>query len=300
MEAQSSQAHVDLVYHGPDVDAGSMEVRDLAPAMLALASLIEATATEANGDRARIKISLTSTSTGSFHLGLEILNTVGVQGAIDTVYSASDLTKILFGSVGGLAGTGGVWGLIKWLKGRQPSAVQHRGDNLNITINAETINIPNTVYNLSEKPEVRKSVEDVTHIVNRVGIDAVEIQQGGEVVQRVDKSNVEDFSYDGTSQIINRETSRRVFTIVNLAFRENNKWRVSDGTTNYMALVTDNAFLARVNRNEIAFSKSGQLVCQFQTVQVRTSYGKIKTEYRIIAVERYIPADQLHLPMGPV
>ena len=61
MESQSSQAHVDLVYHGPDVDAGSMEVRDLAPAMLALASLIEATATEANGDRAQIKINLTST-----------------------------------------------------------------------------------------------------------------------------------------------------------------------------------------------------------------------------------------------
>ena len=232
---------------------------------------------------------------------MEILNTIGIQGAIDSVYSASDLTKIVFGTGGGgIAGIGGVWGLIKWMKGRRPDSVQRHGDNADITINAETINVSNTIYNLSEKPEVRKSVEDVTHIVNRVGVDAVEIQQGGEVVQRVDKSNVEDFSYESTAEVLNQDVSRMVFTIVNLAFKENNKWRVSDGTTSYMALVTDNAFLARVNRNEIAFSKSGQLVCQFQTVQLQTAYGRIKTEYRIIEVERYIPADQLHLQMEPV
>ena len=48
MEIQSAQAQIDLVYHGPDVESGSMEIRDLAPAMLAMATLFESAALVAN------------------------------------------------------------------------------------------------------------------------------------------------------------------------------------------------------------------------------------------------------------
>ena len=65
---------------------------------------------------------------------------------------------------------------------------------------------------------------------------------------------------------------RKVFTIVNLAFKENNKWRVSDGSTTYIASVIDTDVLAQIDKNEIAFSKSGRLVCQFTNNSMANRY----------------------------
>ena len=298
--AQSSQAQLDLVYYGPDVESGSMEVRDLAPAMLAMASLFEAAATQANGDRAKVNINLKSTSTNSFHLGLEILNSVGgPQGVMDAVlYTAADLKEILFGVGGAGAGGGGLWWVISKMRNRKPDAVEPRGDNVNVTINAEEFNVSHIVYNLYEDGKVRKATEDIAHLVKTSdGIDAVEVQENGESLQRIDKANVSDFDFT-VPETITDSTERKVFNIVNLAFKENNKWRVSDGTTTYMASVEDADFLAKIDRNEIAFSKNGRLVCQFRTTQRLTTTG-IKSEYRIIEVERYTPASQLNLPMNP-
>ena len=293
MESQSSQAHVDLVYHGPDVDTGSMEVRDLAPAMLALASLFEAASTEMNGDRAQVKINLKSTSTNSFHLGLEILSSIGSQGVMDILHTAAELKEVLFGGAALSGGGGGVWWLIHWLKGRKPETVERREDGVHITVNGDnnTIITSPTAYNLYEQPKVRKATEDIAHIVKSEGIDAVEMQENGRVIQRIDKDNVEDFDYDGPSEVLTDDVVRKVFTIVNLAFKENNKWRVSDGSTTYMVLIEDEEFLAKVNRNEIAFAKSGQLRCHFRTIQRQTVSG-IKSEYRITLVDEYIPPNQ--------
>ena len=277
-----------------------MEVRDLAPAMLAMAALFEAAALEANGEHAKVNINLKSTSANSFHLGLEIHNIIGSQGVMDILRTASELKEILFGN--GTAGVlgGGVWWLISKLKRRKPEAVERDGANVHITINGdnnniEQVTVSNNVYNLYEQPTVRKAAEDIAHIVKSEGIDAVEVQDNQQVIQRIDKGNVDDFNYDSPSDVLTENIVRKVFTIVNVAFRENNKWRVFDGTTTYVASVDDTAFLARVNNNEIAFSKSGRLVCQFQTTQWATATG-MKSEYRIMKVERYIPASQLSLP----
>ena len=302
MEAQSTQAQIDLVYHGPDVESGSMEVRDLAPAMLAMAALFESAALVANGDRAKININLKSTSTNSFHIGLEILNTIGSQGVMDALHAASELKEILFG-VGGLGGGGGVWWLINKLKRQKPEAVNRDGANVNITINGdnnniEIVNVSDIVYSLYEQPKVRKATEDIAHIVKSEGIDAVEVQDNEQVIHRIDKSNVDNFNYDSSSDVLTDNVVRKVFTIVNLAFKENNKWRVSDGTTAYMASVVDTDVLARIDNNEVAFSKSGQLVCQFQTTQWLKDTG-IRSEYKITKVEQYIPPSQLSLPSDP-
>ena len=151
MEAQSTHAQLDLVYHGTNVVSGSMEVRDLAPAMLAMAALFEAAALEANGERAKVNINLKSTSTNSFHLGLEIQNTIGNQAVMDTLRTASDLKEILFGSVGGGL-LGGVWSLISKLKHRKPETIERNENNVHITINGdnndiEHLIISNNVYN---------------------------------------------------------------------------------------------------------------------------------------------------------
>ena len=296
MEAQSTHAQLDLVYHGTNVVSGSMEVRDLAPAMLAMAALFEAAALEANGERAKININLKSTSTNSFHLGLEIYNTIGNQSVMDSLRTASELKEIIFGT--GTVGLLGVWSLISKLKRRKPETVERDGDIVRITVNGDNkvSNISINVYNLYGEFKVRKAVEDIANIVKSEGIDVIEIRDGNKVIQRIDKNNVDDFDYNHPDDVLTDNTVSKVFTLVNISFKENNKWRVSDGETTYIASIDDTDFLTQINNNEISFSKGGLLKCQFQTIQRSTPAG-IKSEYRITKVERYIPSSQLSLPI---
>ena len=214
----------------------------------------------ANGGRAKININLKSTSTNSCHLGLELHNTIGSQGVMDTLRTASELKEIIFGTAG-VGFSGGVWWLISKLKRRTPKAVERDGDNVHITIDGdnnkiENVIISHNIYNLYEQPKVRQATEDIAHIVKSEGIDAVEVQHNNQVIQRIDKSNVDDFDYASPSDVLTDNTVDNVFTIVNVAFKENNKWRVSDGTTTYMASIDDTDFLAQVDNNEIAFSRA--------------------------------------------
>ena len=93
------------------------------------------------------------------------------------------------------------------------------------------------------------------------------------------------------------ETTRRAaFSIISLAFKEDNKWRLYDGNTQISALIEDEAFLARVNANLIAFAKGDILICDVRITQQQTGEG-LSTEYVVEKVIEHRPAlRQLPLP----
>lgn len=76
--------------------------------------------------------------------------------------------------------------------------------------------------------------------------------------------------------IENRHTS--AFSIVSLAFKEGNKWRLNDGNTQISAIINDEDFIRKVDKNEVSFSKGGILVCEVHVVQKETKDG-LRTEY---------------------
>ncbi|MEI8396509.1 MAG: site-specific integrase [Rhodospirillaceae bacterium] len=51
------------------------------------------------------------------------------------------------------------------------------------------------------------------------------------------------------------EERRIAFRIISLAFKEDNKWRLSDGQNQINATIADHGFLERINNNDIAFTK---------------------------------------------
>ena len=59
-----------IAYDGPALQDGAMEVRDLAPALLALGQLLDAANATLNGDAAKIKLQVKATGTGSFEIAL--------------------------------------------------------------------------------------------------------------------------------------------------------------------------------------------------------------------------------------
>ena len=77
------QAHVDMVYDGPALADGSMNVRDLAPAMMAVGGFFESANRISNGGRASISVNVRATSAGSFHIIFEVIQNVEAAGVLE-------------------------------------------------------------------------------------------------------------------------------------------------------------------------------------------------------------------------
>ena len=67
-----SHADIALVYEGSVVESGVMDVRDLAPALLAFGNLVEATNRVVNGESATVKVQVKTVGAGSFAIGLDV------------------------------------------------------------------------------------------------------------------------------------------------------------------------------------------------------------------------------------
>jgi hypothetical protein len=93
------------------------------------------------------------------------------------------------------------------------------------------------------------------------------------------------------------DVRRLAFSIISLAFKDDNKWRLNDGTGAISATIEDADFLAKVYANQIAFSKGDILICDVRVVQKQAEAG-LRTEYTVIRVVELRPGiRQIPLPL---
>ena len=90
------------------------------------------------------------------------------------------------------------------------------------------------------------------------------------------------------------EVRQYAFSIVSLAFKEDNKWRLTDGHNTFPVLMRDEAFQRRVDNNDVAFAKGDVLVCDLRTIQWQVQDG-VKSEYEVVRVVDHRHARQLYL-----
>ena len=286
---------LDLSYHGPALVDGQMNVRDLAPAMLSVGSLFESANELLNGESATVNISVRATSSGSFHILFEILQNLGIETIGDVISTAADMKELLFGG-GGLATLGiGLFRLIKWLKGRNPTIERVNEGMFRLTVDNETYDVPTELLRMYQDGKVRNSIAGVIRPVKEDGIETFEIRDSNEVIESVTKDEIGYFDAPEVQQPILDEVRTHGFSIVSLAFKEGNRWRLTDGQATFSVSMKDTDFQDRVDNNEVAFAKNDVLVCDMRTMQWQTMQG-IKTEYEIVKVQRHLPARQLRLP----
>ena len=285
-------AEFDISYHGPALADGRMNVRDLAPAMMAVGSLFESTNELLNGDRAAVNINVRATSSGSFHILFEILQNSGVHFISDIISTANEIVALIIGS--GTIGVG-LFALIRWLRGRNPKIEQINEGMFRLTLeNGETYDVPTELLMMYQDENVRSALAGTLRPVKEEGIEKFEIRENDEVVVEISKDDADYFDAPQVHELILDETRTHAFSIVSLAFREGNKWRLTDGHATFSVFMRDRDFQNKVDNNELAFSKSDVLVCDMRTVQWQTLQG-VKTEYEIVAVNKHLPARQLEL-----
>ena len=292
-----SQARFSVAYDGPAVKSGTMDVKDLAPALLAIGQLFDAANTVLNSDRTTVSVNVRATGEGSFEVFLEAVQ--GKLGQLVGLFTSEEVTAAaqLVALVGGLKGL--VW-LIKKLRGRNPDRVEKINESeVRIVIGSETYEVPITLLRLYQDIPTRVALEGlIRDPLKKKGIETFEIRKNKETLQEVSRDESEFFARPEVSEETLINKTRIAASIISLAFKDDNKWRLYDGNAPISALIADEAFLRKVNNNQIAFAKGDVLICDVKMVQTRGRDG-LKTEYTVEHVVEHKPAaHQMPLNLG--
>ncbi len=287
----NATTHFKVGFDGEALRAHEMDVRLFAPALTALADLFEEAAKLTSNGKGTAQINVRGNiKSGSIEIDLAMqvgllaaLKDLLVSDTVTAVLNAKDLLELVFGGVVTVCGLkkGLLW-LIKTLQGKAPKVVQNNEDGTTtLSIEGSDILIDQRVILLYQNIHIRQAAYQMIKPLDEDGIDAFIAGEGDNVVEVVTKAERAYFvpPVIDDVQIIENE-SIQAFSIVSLSFKEENKWRLSDGSNTLNVEIRDSDFLKTVQQNEAVFAKGDVLVCELTTRQWRTMDG-VKTEYAV-------------------
>lgn len=296
-------SHFRITYDGPALATSEMDVRELAPALLAIGDLLEASTKALCGDQVRPQVNVRgSFQTGSFGIDFTLVTSLisrmrELLAGPDGTALANAVTILTALGICGPKAKKGLFAVLKWLRGRQIQRVQMKDNTAVLHVEGDKLEIELAVLTLLRDVSVREATTRALSPLTRDGITIFSAGTDTKVFETITHDEVSWFHVPEQSDILLLDENRKMaFSIVSLAFKDDNKWRLFDGAATIHASITDTDFLRRVDSNQVSFSKGDVLVCNVRVQQWQTADGA-KTEYEVTDVLEHRPAArQIQLP----
>lgn len=293
----SSTVHFSIKYDGPALAAHQMDVRELAPALIALSDLLEQSNKTAYPDATAVRVNIQ----GNFKGGSFGVDLTAVQSITDQIVTMltgpsasalSNLSGILSGL--GLIGGGGcgLIGLIKWLNGRKPTSIKQIGDAEVFEIRSseaiETMQVDLVAGKLYRSRAVRQSLLKVLKPLETDGIDYFASGQGGEAQNVVTKDQLGAFESiaQGDEALSDNLLTRIIVQVESPVFKDGNKWRLNDGESAFFCTIDDQDFLSRIESGQERFGKGDVLLADLRRFQI-VNDGVLRVEWSLVKVHEH-------------
>lgn len=294
---ESTTAEFGLSYDGDALAEHTMDVRDLAPALLAFGELFTRANTILNGDSISVSLKVRATKPGSFELLLVLAavfqaTTQFLTG--DLITSAVNLKSLIVGVP--LRGET-LFSVFKKLKGQKPVATQQPNG---VTLKASNLElfVPTEVFRLYQDKEVNRLAQAVVDPVLRAGIDKMVVKEGDKQIESITKEDATSFtpmtvSDDAvTENIVPSIALRLVSPHFDL---KRNKWQLDDGGGRKWYTIEDEKFMDEVKGYKRRFGMDDYLICRVRNTQ-RLIDNKLQMERAILLVlEHHRAGEQLRL-----
>lgn len=310
----NKKAYFHIVYDGTALENNEMDIKELAPALLAISEVLEETNRLYNCGRAEIAVNVKgSFKTGCFGFDLSV-----TQNFLHNLFNLFNLLKTddivagatLLGYLGFISATTigfgkGLLQVVKWLQNRKITKIEMNTDNkATIYVDKDSYIVEKEIIELLKSYKIRKAIELAVVVpLEKDGIDSFACT-GQLSADQTDKFVVikkEESKYfiapEPEDEVIEEHTYITSLQAVSVVFQEKNKWRFSDGTNTFFAEINDIVFAQKVQNNDISFAKNDIFKVELHTKQTLTAKG-IKTEYIVNKVIGHrSAARQLQLPI---
>lgn len=300
----------EIAFEGEPFEGGAIDVRDLAPTLLAFGSVIQAANKALNGDRAEASLKVAAADHGSFIAQLivdvswfaDMLDVVAANP--DRAVAADQLMSILLKAGTGLAGaTVGLLQVIKFLRGRKPDALEpgaHFGHTA-ITLNRTTLIVDAPTLALLKDIPTREAIENfgrkAAHVKGLENLSIGDPENKSETVEIERKDlpslDVPEDDAPPEPEVSHRETWLK---IISNHFREGYKWRFSDGSDRtFTAVMEDTNFQNRAQEGHQAFTANDAIKCRLREEQTLFSNSLSKEVFVEEVLDFRAGPRQLHL-----
>lgn len=297
-----------IAYTGPAVEDGTMPVKELAPALLSFAELVENSYHVIGGkQKVQVLLNQDSLNKGSFDitflLNLDLLEQVKlfVSNARDS--GLDDLMTVL-GWIDSTAGVttlvaGGVFGLIHKIHGRKIKKIQrHENRTADITLDDnEKLTTDENTLKVFLDVKCRINIEKIIEPLSEDGVDGFQLRNPKDIQDKVPVVNISKAEANlfkappaADEDDMENITAKQniIARIVSVNF-DDGKWRLSDGTNTFWATIADEEFLKKVDSGEVSFSKGDNLQIEYYMEQ-KIKNGKLSTDYIVTKVLQLLKA----------
>lgn len=301
----SRHVRTTIRYDGSALSTHEMDVQDLAPALLALADLVQLANRKFNGNLADIKVLVNAdVEQRYFMLDISLVQSILDQAknllVSDNIKTAEEIAKwigILF------AGGKGLFELLKFLskvdKAERNFSIENNGDgNITITGDGNTIIVPAPVYQLARDPKAVEKAKAVLRPLAKDGYDTLSFDQGEDTIFEVNKfeaSGIEALPGTPLSDVPAESTSHisGQVRIKSAQYEGNAQWSLLWNGRSINAEMIDSAadWVSLFQENKVSAPPNSILdVSMVETVQLDAQGLAVgKPNYRVTEVRNVTP-----------